>query len=922
MADPQDVNVVGFLGETGIDAMGAKFREGWESKKQVDDAMRQFQTALKPILDDIKKTFDDIGEKLLQDIRSAVGSSGGGTTTSGGRSASGTKYAGGLSAVTKVEKTKIAGTEAATAQAEDIVSSGGGALKKLTGLLGGGGGGGLGGIGKFIKTPMAGVALGAINTGINAANARFDRGREGVLEADRMSVLYQQMTGLSQLGVSSQYRMPLTNYRLGAGGINAVMGLEAQTGIRGTQQASSIEAMRTLSGYSMSAGEVTGQIASLASAPTANRMFMMTGMGLIGPGGKQNTTMDVIKNLVNVAGLTSKEVVDSAMLPGSITRAKLTSMGVPPEMQTQVIQYAKSNLTYKEKGGKGMYDPSRKADRKRMGIEENFATQVEETQRLETKRDEQFYRRQVDNYAALERQTQTLTRAFGALEDKLSGILGFTASNRIATTLTQGIINPTGDPDRVTADVAEGKGMQANKDASTAVPTYGGNKSLNQVKNLSSFKKLHPKMQDRLLRMMRDNPAVGFGQGVRASTEQRQMFLSRYRKTDAPTDANGQKNIMWEGSYWEHVSGAAAAPPGRSMHEIGLAADLTGDLAWVVENAHKYGLRHFADVNGESWHVQPSELPGSRAQYEKSGAVWGHGPDGAAPFDKSSTFAEPSGGEHGGRGGRPDDGSTFGTSTDPSWEHVSGLVAIGSISRRVKEDISNITSKAPSGGSVGSGSNRARNRNTVAMPGSFGKGQLTGEQVAMLLYQVGFRGEDIAKGVAISKRESRWNSMAYNPNRKTGDNSYGLFQINMIEKYAEARRKWFGISTDDALFDPLTNAKAAKMMYDGKKSAKGNGWYDWGPYKKKPETYNTDMGEATRIVKSIGLGGDPPIGASSPSKSVNEVSSMSVVGGHTFNINPTINMGGNGSNQDLKRIAKDLAVMVRRELELELLRSS
>jgi hypothetical protein len=52
--------------------------------------------------------------------------------------------------------------------------------------------------------------------------------------------------------------------------------------------------------------------------------------------------------------------------------------------------------------------------------------------------------------------------------------------------------------------------------------------------------------------------------------------------------------------------------------------------------------------------------------------------------------------------------------------------------------------------------------------------------------------------------------------------------------------------------------------------------------------------------------------------------SVSVSGGHTFNINPTINVsGGNsGSNIDLQKIAHEIAVLTRRELELEMLRSN
>lgn len=46
-------------------------------------------------------------------------------------------------------------------------------------------------------------------------------------------------------------------------------------------------------------------------------------------------------------------------------------------------------------------------------------------------------------------------------------------------------------------------------------------------------------------------------------------------------------------------------------------------------------------------------------------------------------------------------------------------------------------------------------------------------------------------------------------NSKPPDDSYGLWQINMLGQLGPVRRKQFGITDNTQLFDPMTNAKAA-----------------------------------------------------------------------------------------------------------------
>ena len=92
--------------------------------------------------------------------------------------------------------------------------------------------------------------------------------------------------------------------------------------------------------------------------------------------------------------------------------------------------------------------------------------------------------------------------------------------------------------------------------------------------------------------------------------------------------------------------------------------------------------------------------------------------------------------------------------------------------------------------------------------------------------QAGFgpRGAEIAYAVAMA--ESGGNINAHNTNASTGDNSYGLFQINMIGDLGPGRRKQYGLKNNNQLFNALTNAKIAYQM-----SNKGRDWGAWSTYK-------------------------------------------------------------------------------------------
>jgi hypothetical protein len=76
----------------------------------------------------------------------------------------------------------------------------------------------------------------------------------------------------------------------------------------------------------------------------------------------------------------------------------------------------------------------------------------------------------------------------------------------------------------------------------------------------------------------------------------------------------------------------------------------------------------------------------------------------------------------------------------------------------------------------------------------------------------GFSQQEIPIMVAIAMAESGGRADAHNNNRSTGDDSYGLWQINMIDDLGPERRRSFRITSNSALWDPSTNARAARQV--------------------------------------------------------------------------------------------------------------
>lgn len=112
--------------------------------------------------------------------------------------------------------------------------------------------------------------------------------------------------------------------------------------------------------------------------------------------------------------------------------------------------------------------------------------------------------------------------------------------------------------------------------------------------------------------------------------------------------------------------------------------------------------------------------------------------------------------------------------------------------------------------------------------------KLSASEIASVAKAAGLA-TDVDIAVAIALAESGGNTQAHNA--LPPDDSYGLWQINMLGSMGPQRRRQLGISRNSDLYDPATNARAMMMISNG-----GKNWRPWTTYTRG--TYKMYMGQA------------------------------------------------------------------------------
>ena len=112
---------------------------------------------------------------------------------------------------------------------------------------------------------------------------------------------------------------------------------------------------------------------------------------------------------------------------------------------------------------------------------------------------------------------------------------------------------------------------------------------------------------------------------------------------------------------------------------------------------------------------------------------------------------------------------------------------------------------------------------SMLTPGSVPGGKLNLNQLVHLAKAAGANDSEAIRLASIAMYESGGNSNAHNP--KYPDNSYGLWQVNMLDEpgymLGEERRNRYNLTNNEQLWDPATNAKIALDIL------RTSGWSAW-----------------------------------------------------------------------------------------------
>lgn len=239
--------------------------------------------------------------------------------------------------------------------------------------------------------------------------------------------------------------------------------------------------------------------------------------------------------------------------------------------------------------------------------------------------------------------------------------------------------------------------------------------------------------------------------------------------------------------YGDQEARNHVAPPGRSNHNFGLAVDLGGDLDLAHQLAPRFGLTF--PMSWEPWHIEPTWARQERGEDYKGGIL-----------------PPPAGVSH---------------DEDP----------MSSIHNQIANFTALIQGVAPNMLEAQWGRGTPSDMGTIGGAAVGSSGKVDPASLYAMLKAQGLDPVHAAALVAIAGRESGYDPAAFNGDRSTGDESYGLFQIN---KLGGMHSQWSG----DELKTVEGAVSAAATLVEQ------SGLHPWGGYKGVSWSRGTDLDAA------------------------------------------------------------------------------
>jgi len=294
---------------------------------------------------------------------------------------------------------------------------------------------------------------------------------------------------------------------------------------------------------------------------------------------------------------------------------------------------------------------------------------------------------------------------------------------------------------------------------------------------------LQPEFASEILAMIAaSNGKLWINSGYRSDARQAELYAAAVQKYGAAEAGN-----------W-------VAPPGHSNHNRGLAVDLGGDLALAKALAPRFGLTF--PMSWEPWHIEPMGLRGKHGVNDPQ--AYTNPPAGSGA---SVVHEDPYGSLH-------------------NQITIFTQLLQGRTPQEIDAQFSGATAGEAGGGAPG--------QEPLGGITDTSGGTVTPESLYTMLRNAGLDPVHAAAGVAIAGRESNYNASAHNNNPSTGDNSYGLFQVNLLG----------GMHSQFSPSDLLTvggSVNAFAAMVNG-----SEGLRPWGGYKGKSWAYDTNLPAAVQ----------------------------------------------------------------------------